>query len=168
MASPLRLFSGEAVFGVRYPVSGIRCPGGGVLKLVFLLKKLHFPIFNAQISHVMGKFKQLRVWQEAVDLAVSIYQLSNQKPFSKDFGLRNQIQRAATSISSNIAEGDERGTNREAIYFFNVAKGSAAETISQLHIAHRIGYIDRSILDRLEDQAEKIGASLNNLIKARR
>ena len=115
----------------------------------------------------MGKFKELRVWQEAVELAVEVYDLSRKEPFSKDYGLCNQIQKAVVSIASNIAEGDERGTNKEAVYFFNVAKGSAAEVITQLFIAHRIDYIDKETFEILEDKTEKIRASLKNLIKAR-
>jgi four helix bundle protein len=115
----------------------------------------------------MGKFKQLRVWQEAIDLATLIYNLSKRAPFSRDFGLRDQIRRAAISVSSNIAEGDERNTNRESIHFFHIAKGSIAEIISQLHIAHNIGYIDMATLEDLEKRSGKIAASLRNLIKAR-
>jgi len=81
--------------------------------------------------------------------------------------LSNQIQRAAVSISSNIAEGDERGTNRQSVYYFFVAKGSAAEVITQLNIAHNIGYIDSETFTKLESKASQIGASLNSLIKAR-
>lgn len=115
----------------------------------------------------MGKFKTLRVWQESVNLAANIYHFSRLGAFSKDYGLCDQIRRAVVSIASNIAEGDERGSNKEAIYFFNVAKGSAAEVITQLHIAHKIGYIDKNILEKLEDNTEKIRASLKKLIKKR-
>lgn len=115
----------------------------------------------------MGNFKELRVWKEGVELAVEIYRISKQEPFSGDFGLRNQIQRAVISISSNIAEGDERRTDRESVFYFNVAKGSAAEVITQLHIAKRIGYIDTATFETLEDKTEKIRASLKKLIQAR-
>lgn len=60
----------------------------------------------------MGKFKELRVWQDAVSLTEKIYRITNEPAFSKDFGLKDQIRRATVSISSNIAEGDERGSNR--------------------------------------------------------
>lgn len=102
-----------------------------------------------------------------MDLAEQIYTLTRQEAFAKDFGLAGQIQKAAVSIPSNIAEGDERGTNREAAYFFNVAKGSAAEVITQLIIAHRVGYINIEQLRQLEDRAEKIRASLKRLIQVR-
>ncbi|MCB1077468.1 MAG: four helix bundle protein [Verrucomicrobiae bacterium] len=115
----------------------------------------------------MGNFKDLRVWQEGLELAADIYSITKEEPFSRDFGLCNQIQRAAVSIPSNIAEGDERGTNKECIYYFNVAKGSCAEVITQLNITNRTGYISTEILIKLEDQAERIRASLKNLIRTR-
>ncbi len=79
----------------------------------------------------MGKFKELRVWNDSIELTEKIYQITREPVFSKDFALCNQIRRAAISVSSNIAEGDERGTNRESVHFFNIAKGSAAEIITQ-------------------------------------
>ncbi len=115
----------------------------------------------------MGNFKGLRVWDDAVNLAANIYYITRKEPFCRDFGLCNQIQRASVSISSNIAEGDERNTDKEAVYYFGVVKGSSAEVITQLHIAHKIGYIDEKTLAQLEDQTEKIRASLKNLIKSR-
>jgi len=102
-----------------------------------------------------------------MDLTVKIYEITRELPFNKDFGLCNQIRKAASSIASNIAEGDERGTNRESVHFFNIAKGSTAEVITQLNIAFRIGYIDESTLLSLENQADKVLASLKNLIKSR-
>ncbi len=124
-------------------------------------------IFNQKQYTIMGKFKNLRVWDEGIKLAANIYHITKQSLFSKDFGLSNQIQRAVVSISSNIAEGDERGSNKEKVYFFNIAKGSTAEVITQLHIAHRIGYINDESFKKLEDQAEKIRASLKNLIQSK-
>lgn len=115
----------------------------------------------------MENFKDLRVWVAGVKLATAIYKITKTKPFANDYGLSNQIQRAAVSISSNIAEGDERGTNRQSVYYFFVAKGSAAEVITQLNIAHNIGYIDSAIFADLESRASQISASLNSLIKAR-
>ena len=116
----------------------------------------------------MGNFKNLRVWQESINLAESIYINSRRNQFSKDWGLRDQIQRATVSIASNIAEGEERLSPKENIYFLNVAKGSAAEVITQLHIANRIGYINQTDHLRLEDQTEKNRASIKNLIKSKK
>jgi len=89
------------------------------------------------------------VWQDSLNLSANIYHITRKESFAKDYGLSNQIQCASVSISSNIAEGDERGTNREAVHFFNIAKGSAVEVITQLHIAHKIGYISDQTLERL-------------------
>ena len=100
-------------------------------------------------------------------LAEKIYAVTKLPAFSKDYALSNQITRACISVPSNIAEGDERGTNREAVHFFNIAKGSAAEIITQLNLAHRIGYLDADTFNQLEDQAEKVRASLKKLIQAR-
>ena len=116
----------------------------------------------------MGNFRELRVWQSGIDLAEKIYLIARKSPFCRDFGLCNQIQRAAVSIASNIAEGDERGTNKESIHYFNISKGSTAEVITQLRIANRIGYITQEELLELEDRAEKVRASLKKLIQARK
>jgi four helix bundle protein len=71
-------------------------------------------------------FRGLQVWQLSKDLAVYIYNITNSGSFRRDVGLREQIRRAAVSISSNIAEGDERNTNKEVVRFFYIAKGSLA------------------------------------------
>jgi four helix bundle protein len=91
----------------------------------------------------MGKsgFEELTVWQKSKELAVEVYQLTNSTAFAKDYGLKDQMRRAAVSIPSNIAEGDERETDKEAIRYFFIAKGSAAELITQAIIAREIGYI---------------------------
>ena len=88
----------------------------------------------------MGNFEELKVWQRSKKLAVFLYQISGQGVFSKDYDLRGQIRRAAVSIPSNIAEGDELGTDRQAIKFFYIAKGSSAELFTQAIIAHEIGF----------------------------
>ena len=90
-----------------------------------------------------GGFKELKVWQKSKELAVYIYQVTDKEPFSKDYGLRDQIRRAAVSIASNIAEGDERETDRESVRYFYIAKGSSAEVLTQATIAFEIGYIEK-------------------------
>ena len=71
------------------------------------------------------------------------------------------------SISSNISEGDKRGSNRQSVYFFKIAKASIAEVITQLHIAHRIGYIDKNDLEKLEIKAMQISSGLHKMIEKR-
>ena len=116
----------------------------------------------------MGKgFRELKVWQMAKDLAVQIYSLTNAGAFSKDFGLRDQIRRAAVSVASNIAEGDERDTNKDAVRFLYMAKGSLAEVLTQTIIAKEIGYLQESDYKPIMDECEAIGKMLGSLIKAR-
>jgi four helix bundle protein len=112
-------------------------------------------------------FKELLVWQKGRDLAVEIYQISHQGRFKTDFGLRDQLRRAAVSVPSNIAEGDERDTDKDATRFFYMAKGSLAELRTQLDIARRIDYISEEVFHSFEEKAILIGKMLGSLIKAR-
>jgi four helix bundle protein len=81
------------------------------------------------------QFEDLSVWQDARGLVADIYTASKTRTFHQDFGLREQIRRAAVSTMSNIAEGFERGTRKEFIQFLNIAKGSNGEVRSQLYAA---------------------------------
>jgi len=93
--------------------------------------------------------------------------LTDSKSFARDFGLRDQIQRASVSIASNIAEGDELGSDKQSVRHFYIAKGSTAELITQLIISNEIGYIEKEIEDQLIDECDKILAMLSKLIAAR-
>lgn len=115
----------------------------------------------------MGNFQKLRVWQLAKEIAVKIYRLNKTNDFSRDYGFKDQIQRSSVSIASNIAEGDELGTDKQAIKHFYISKGSAAELMTQLIIANEIGYIDDIAKNNLVDECDKISAMLSKLIKAR-
>ena len=112
-------------------------------------------------------FKYLKIWQNAKDLSVRIYKITDEGQFSKDFGLRDQIRRSAVSIASNIAEGDERGTNKESVRFFFIAKGSLAEIRTQIQIAHEIGYFDETTYQELDSEYEKLGCMIGQIIKVR-
>ena len=87
------------------------------------------------------KFEEIKAWQEGRKLAKLVYDLTRSGPLSKDFGMRDQLQRAAVSVSSNIAEGFERNGNKEFVKFLWVAKGSAGEVSSQLYTVLDVGYI---------------------------
>jgi four helix bundle protein len=116
----------------------------------------------------MSNYENLKVWQRAVDLAVSVYKLTkNNKSFAIDFGLKDQVQRASVSISSNISEGDELGTDKQAIKQFFIAKGSAAELYTQLTISYKIGYISEDESDYYLNECRGISSMLMNLIKSR-
>ena len=112
-------------------------------------------------------FRELKVWQKGKEIAVDIYRVSGTGPLAKDYGLRDQMQRAAVSFPSNIAEGDERGTNPDSVRFFYIAKGSLAELRTQLEIAYEVGLIGPEPYGHLEQKCAELGRMLGALIKAR-
>lgn len=115
----------------------------------------------------MAGYQDLFVWQKAKDLAVLVYKVCNEGKLSKDFSLRDQIRRAAVSVPSNVAEGDERDTDREAVRFFYMAKGSLAELRTQLQIAFEVGYLEEELHKRLDREASSLANMLGRLIGAR-
>ena len=109
------------------------------------------------------RFEDLIAWQKARVLARDIYEATRKGGFAKDFGLAGQIQRAAVSIMSNIAEGFERGRPGEFHQFLSTAKASCAEVRSQLYIALDVGYLTQSDFERLLAQAEEVGRIIGGL-----
>ena len=109
-------------------------------------------------------FEEINAWQNARELVRDVYAMTGCGDFCKDYGLKDQIQRAAVSICSNIAEGFERRGNKEFINFLWIAKGSAAEVCSQLHLAKDLGYITDERFKSMYDFAKQIGGMLFNLI----
>ncbi len=109
------------------------------------------------------RFEDLIACQKARKLAATIYQLTRQGAFAKDFGLAGQIQRAAVSIMANLAEGFERGGRGEFHQFLSTAKASCAEVRSHLYIALDVGYLGRSGFDRLLAQAEEVARIIGGL-----
>lgn len=94
-------------------------------------------------------FEDIEAWQDARRLTQAVYRASRTHPFRRDFALRDQIRRAAISITSNIAEGFERDGNAEFHHFLSIAKGSAGEVRSQLYVALDEGYIKREEFEEL-------------------
>lgn len=115
----------------------------------------------------MGNFQKLHVWQLAKELAVKVYKLTKGTEISKDFGFKDQIQRSAVSIPSNISEGDDLETDKQSVRHFYIAKGSAAELLTQIIIGQEIGYLDKTEADQLIDDCKIISVMLTKLIKAR-
>jgi four helix bundle protein len=115
----------------------------------------------------LGDFFELKVWRRSKDLSVFIYRITNEGLFAKDFGLRDQIRRAAVSVPSNIAEGDELKTNRQSVQFFFMAKGSLAELLTQAMISFEIGYINQETLNQIRNECQAISSMLTKLIQAR-
>ena len=103
-------------------------------------------------------FEDIDAWQKARQLSNMVYEYTKQDAFKKDYGLCDQIRRAAVSVMSNIAEGFDRGGNKEFIQFLFIAKGSTAEIESQLYVALDNGYIN-------EEQFTE-GTALTNAIKS--
>ena len=112
----------------------------------------------------MGKFKELVVWKEARELCVRIYAVTDNSSFRRDFGFRDQIRRAAVSVPSNIAEGDESGFTRLGLRYLNIAKASLAELETQIEIAALIQYIDRSEDEELNEIIDRLSRKLRKLI----
>lgn len=106
------------------------------------------------------RFEDLVVWQKSRDLAVAIYQLSNKGPFTRDFGLRDQIRRAAVSVMSNIAEGFGRYSRSELRQYLSIARGSATEVRSQLYLGRELGYVDEAEHQQLHDLCVEIARML--------
>jgi four helix bundle protein len=116
----------------------------------------------------MKDYKELEVWQKAVNLATSTYELIKTFPDSEKFGLSTQIRRAATSVPANIAERWGRGSTKEYVQFLVVARGSLLELETHLIIAQRLGYLNADQSATAHKQVESISMMLNRLIAALR
>ena len=112
------------------------------------------------------KFEDLIAWQKARELTRAIYQATASGSFAKDFGLRDQVRRAAVSVMSNLPEGFERGGRSEFHQFLSVAKSSCAELRSQLYVALDATHLNPSTFRRLILQAEEVARIIGGLRKA--
>ncbi|MBV6419931.1 MAG: hypothetical protein DAHOPDDO_01157 [Ignavibacteriaceae bacterium] len=110
-------------------------------------------------------FEDLKVWQDSREFVKSIYELTSSNNFAKDYGLKDQIQRAAVSIMNNIAEGFERNNNKVFVVFLKYSKGSAGEIRSMLYIALDLKYISQSTFDEYYSNVIKIITQISNFIK---
>lgn len=111
------------------------------------------------------KFEDMKVWQDAREFVNQIYMSTSNEKFKKDFGLRDQIQRAAVSIMSNIAEGYERDSNKELIRFLQISKGSAGEVRSLTYVAKDLGYINDKEFSNHYGSSLLIIKQISNFIK---
>ena len=115
------------------------------------------------MSKKIDKFEDLIAWQKARKLTQRIYQATSQGKFAGDYGLKDQIRRAAISSMSNLAEGFERGGLVEFQRFLAIAKGSCAELRAQLYVALDVGYLDAKGFDSLMAQASEVGRIIGGL-----
>lgn len=114
----------------------------------------------------MNKFKELKIWQDSIDLAVDIYKLTKLFPSEEKFGLVSQINRCVISISSNIAEGAGRNNEKEFRQFLGIALGSACELESQLIVSNRLKLISEEEIKKQTDKLLHIQNMINKLIKS--
>jgi four helix bundle protein len=111
------------------------------------------------------KFEEIECWKKARELTRSVYRISNQPKFARDFGLKDQIRRASVSVMSNIAEGYDRSGTAEFVHFLATAKGSAAEVRCQLYVAADQGYLQDADFVQLNALATETGSMIGGLMK---
>ena len=111
-------------------------------------------------------FREYPVWQQAVEYATKIYQITAEMPYFEKKGLCDQLQRAVVSIPSNIAEGSASPSDSDFAHFLDMALGSAYEVETQLLISKNIGYINLNIYEQLRDELISIEKQLAGFISA--
>ena len=104
----------------------------------------------------MHNYRELKIWQRGVELATKVYQLSLKFPSDEKFGLTSQIRRAAVSISSNIAEGSGRTTDKDFANFLAYAYGSLCEVDTQLQIAVNLSFVAKEEIEELENEIDEV------------
>ena len=113
----------------------------------------------------MGNYKQLIVWQKSISMVEMIYILVKCLPREELFGLSDQMRRAAVSIPSNIAEGQERGSTKEFKHFIMIAQGSRAELETQIELCRRLGYLSSDNIVKAVSLCDEISRMLRTLVK---
>ncbi len=113
----------------------------------------------------INRFEDIDAWKKAREMARLIYRVTTTGQFARDFGLRDQIRRASVSVMSNIAEGFERGGDKEFRQFLAYAKGSAGEFKAQLYVALDAGYLPQEQFERLYVLATETGKLIGGLIR---
>lgn len=113
-------------------------------------------------------FRNYKVWQDAVDYASKVYKVTADMPWFEKKGLCDQLQRAAVSISSNIAEGSARPSDTDFAHFLDTSLGSAFEVETQLLISKNVGYLDSDLYDSLKKDLDEIERQINGLISSLR
>ena len=114
----------------------------------------------------MKNYKELAVWQKAVQLAIEVYEPTSHFPETEKFGLTTQIRKAATSIPANIAEGWGRGTTNDYLRFLSIARGSLMELETHSIVAQGLGFMSQDQLKQTSGSIEEIGRMLNGLMQA--
>jgi four helix bundle protein len=110
------------------------------------------------------RFEDLEIWKEARELCSKVFEITSIEPFCRDFKFRDQIRASSGSIMDNIAEGFERGGNKEFIQFLSISKGSCGETRSQSYRAFDYKYIKQDILDELISRTTQLSKKISSLM----
>ena len=114
----------------------------------------------------METHKDLRVWQQSIEMVTSIYKMTKAFPKDEIFGMVSQMRRAAVSVPSNIAEGYARGTDKETLHFLRISSGSMSEIETQLMLSLKLGYIGQETYSELSEQITSVWKQLNALISS--
>ena len=114
----------------------------------------------------METHKDLRVWQQSIEMVTSIYLMTQSFPKDEMFGLISQLRRASVSVPSNIAEGYARGTDKEKLHFLRISSGSMSEVETQLMLSLNLGYIDQEKYNELSEIVTSVWKQLNSLISS--
>ena len=114
----------------------------------------------------METHKDLRVWQQSIEMVTSIYLMTQSFPKEEIFGLVTQLRRASVSVPSNIAEGYARGTDKEKLHFLRIASGSISEVETQLMLGLNLGYIDQEKYNEISETVTSVWKQLNSLISS--
>ena len=114
----------------------------------------------------METHKDLRVWQQSIEMVTSVYKMAKAFPKDEIFGLVSQMRRAAVSVPSNIAEGYARGTDKEKLHFLRISSGSMSEIETQLMLSLKLGYIGQETYNELSEQITSVWKQLNALISS--
>ena len=115
-----------------------------------------------------NNYRDLVVWQRAIDLVPEVYQLVKQLPKEETYALGDQLRRAAVSIPANVAEGQARQHHKEFLQHLSIAKGSLAELHTLLVVAQRLEYISAAQLESLEQKLSEVARPLNGLLASLR
>lgn len=116
----------------------------------------------------VASYKDLKVWQMGMALAADVYQVSREFPKAETYGLCSQLQRAAVSIPSNIAEGHARDSTKEFLHHLSIALGSLAEVETQILLAYQFGYLTTESRTLITEKADNPGKMLRGLQKSLR
>lgn len=111
------------------------------------------------------RFEDLEAWKKARDITNEVYSLTNEGPFSRDFGLKDQIRRSSVSIMANIAEGFARKTDRDFSHFLIISRSSAAEVQSHLNVALDQGYLEKEKFGDVYGKLEQVSKMIFGLIR---